>query len=97
MVKNEILIIENLDDDVIEDVRSKREGLFTNTFIIDGDSAYGYGDYGEIHTLDATSVLNAARFIWRKDEEGYIVTDDVLTPLGRPLHMEELILDIYGI
>ena len=95
--RNNILNIKDLDQATRKKVRNEENGLFTNTFIIDGKTAYGYGDDGKSHILDAISVDSAARFIWHIDKDGYVVTDNVITPYGRKLHMEELVMGMFDI
>ena len=78
-------------------IRSKEPGLFRDTIIRDGDSAYGYDRDGSPYQIDADDIIGVGRFLWHHDEDGYLITDNMVSSDGRAMRMEELVMGAWDV
>ncbi len=94
---NTVMSISRLNNELAERVRSKEAGLFRNTIIKDGDTAYGYGRDGTAYLIDSEDSRRTSKFIWYQNENGYMVTDNVRDEQGHNMPMDEFIMGLWDV
>lgn len=62
--RNTIVDISDLSDSMIQQVRGRTDGLFQNTFIIDGSVVFGYTSNSECFIFDSTDIGEASKHTW---------------------------------
>jgi len=70
--KNAVIDIFSLSADDQDRIRKRTDGLYKNTFITDGETAYGYTSDGRAYVLDAKNVGKASRYCWLVKGRGYV-------------------------
>lgn len=88
--KNAVVKMRRLGKRLQKDVRARKTGIFRNTIIADGNMAYGYDRDGNVYQIDVENLPLVARYMWRRDDRGYCVTEELCHLDGRPVRVEEL-------
>ena len=70
--KNAVIDISSLSADEQDRIRDRSDGLYKNTFITDGETAYGYTSDGRAYVLDAKNVEKASHYCWIVKGRGYV-------------------------